>query len=169
MALSFHTRQCQPNTACARAVAWPVSMNFPSATVLACVLLGAMSWQLSATGRMQTEATRTFGSLLVLDSGPCQSVPWGLIVFLLLLLLKLWKFVCLSSLFLSLAMVPRSCGIGLGPEDGIIGRKMQSETWKDWEVSRVRDLKVLREGKLKLVPQKCRQALTFHPLLRPLW
>lgn len=50
--------------------------------------------------------------------GPSQSVPWGLVVFLWLL--ELWGSVCLWSIFLSLAVVPRSCGIGLGPEDGII-------------------------------------------------
>lgn len=31
--------------------------------------------------------------------------------------------VCFSSLFLSLATVPRSCGIGLGSDYGIIHRK----------------------------------------------
>lgn len=77
----------------------------------------AMAQQLSTIG------TKNFW--VVLDSGPLSVRALRFGSFLAVAAAAAaWGSVCLLSLFLSLAMVPRSCGIGLGLKDGIIGRKM---------------------------------------------
>ena len=114
----------------------------------------------------QTEATRTFGSLLVLDSGPFSvrvprfgSFPAAEALGTCLLV-KLIFITCNG------AQIPWYWPWPWGWY--IIGRKMQWDLEELRGLQKGRGLKVPRKGKLELVSQKCGWALTFHSLLWPL-
>lgn len=76
--------------------------------------------------------------------------------FWLLLLKRLRVAVYLLRVFLSHAIAPRSCGIGLGPgnEVGIIDRKMQGVTRRTERSPEFKRPQSLRKGKPTLIPQK---------------
>ena len=136
----------------------------PSTTILLFVLLGPGAQPLSVTGRMQR--FQNFWVSTVLDYGPFSVsalkfgsflAPAAAKALRICLLVKLIFITCDGAQILW--YWPWPC------------RWYNRQKNAEWNLKGLRglqsrkSLKVLRKGKLELVPQKCEQALTFHPLL----